>query len=380
MKLNIPPECQTIEYKSNIDVETLKKEIAAISNSIHNSEASNNKCSIYLFITDKGETIPDYSIKNEDYDKLVELENWMKTEDIKYSIHEEGDSNKYLVIDFFAKLGAIIILNEDKIYTRICSTTTLTDIHTARALYTSKDIVLPLKTSTKYNIINFQELENQVLEFLHINLTIDWMFSHQLVDDTKSKYLTSYGLWLSDLSNRKIIINNNEYTGSVFKLYQIFVDTIQPWLNKEPIVDKIHSTRNRNKNIVSATVLREIFFNAIVHSTICNEHYCIIEYDNNKITFKNSHIYNKRVMNAFHSNQVPPTVPNNQIWFDAIRNLKLVEGSNYGMNEIKKEALEKSYMVAIKYDSSQFELNVITGEEDKTSLRKKKGKYIIWEK
>ncbi len=380
MKLNIPPECQTVEYKSNINIETLKKEIAAMSNSVPNREALNNKCSIYLFVTDNGETIHNNSIKKEDYDYLAELENWMKTEEIKYSIHEEGDSDKYLVIDFFAKLGTIIILNENEIYARICSTTTLADIHTARALYTSKDIVLPLKTSTKYNIINFQELENQVLNFLHINLTIDWMFSHQLVDDTKSKYLTSYGLWLSDLSNRKIIINNNEYTGSVFKLYQIFIDNIEPWLNKEPIVDKIYSTRNRNKNIVSATVLREIFFNAVAHSTICNEHYCIIEYDNNKITFKNSHIYNKKIMDAFHSNKVPPTVPNNQIWFDAIRNLKLVEGSNYGLNEIKKEAFENSYMVAIKYDSSQFELNIITGEEEKASLRKKKGKYIIWEK
>lgn len=380
MKQNIQAECQTIEYKSNINVQKLKKEIAAMSNSIPNREVLSNKCSIYLYITDKGETITNNSIKKEDYDKLAELEDWMKTEEIKYSIHEEGDSDKYLVIDFFAKLGAIIILNENEIYARSCSSTIPADIHIARAIYTSKDIVLPLKTSTKYNIINFQELENQVLKFLRINLTIDWMFSHQLVDDTKSKYLTSYGLWLSDLSNRKIIINNNEYTGSVFKLYQIFIDNIEPWLNKEPIVDKIHSTRNRNKTIVSATVLREIFFNAIVHSTIYNEHYCIIEYDNNKITFKNSHIYNKKIMDAFHSNKVPPTVPNNQIWFNAIRNVKLVEGSNYGLNEIKKDAFNNSYMVAIKYDSSQFELNIITGEEDKASLRKKKGKYIIWEK
>ncbi len=133
-----------------------------------------------------------------------------------------------------------------------------------------------------------------------------------------------------------------------------------------------------NKELVSDTVMREIFFNAIAHSAIYNNLYCLIEYDEEKITFTNTHIYNKKILHAFNSNNIPHTEPNNQIWFNAIRNARLVEGSNFGLHEIHDDAIKKGYMVAISYNSTKFELSIITAENAKQKYRASR-RYIIWE-
>ena len=71
MKLNIQ-ETNTIEFKQSINVPTLKKEIAAISNSIPNEEATIINCAIYLFVNDKGETL-NKPLEDKDLIQLNEL-------------------------------------------------------------------------------------------------------------------------------------------------------------------------------------------------------------------------------------------------------------------------------------------------------------------
>ncbi len=377
MKLNYQ-ESNTVEFKRTIDVDSLKREISAMSNSVSNEDAKHVTCKIFLFVDDEGNTLENFSISKSDLKKIEELKAWLHSMDIENEFTNDNENN-FLLVEFKPKSNYVIIINDNEIYHRVGTCTRKVDIHGAKAIYTSKEIELPLRTNHKYNSIHFKDLESQLIKHYQTNLTIDWMYSHQLINDKNSKYLTTYGLWLGDNSTRKIIINDIEYQGSVFKLYDDFQNAIKPWLALEPIVDKKYSTRVPNKHSVSKIVLREIFFNAIAHSAIYIDHYCIISFDDEKITFKNTHIYNKKVLKAFNSNIIPPTAPSNQIWFDAIRNVKLVEGSNYGFKEIRKDAMEKGYMIAIKYDSDIFELNLITAESSKEIYRKK-GKYTIWEK
>lgn len=352
-----------VEFKQEVNVEKIKKEIAAISNAMNKDDVGK----IFIFVDDEGNYNVDAKPTKEDDQALITICNW----GIAFGLMiEQKWMNGYFILSF-EFTSAIIKLDDQGIYFRSGSSSVPANQQMMETITQKKfnNIVSFVGDRKEYT---FKSLERKMAE-ARAKFDGDFMESFSI---KKGDKITNIGAKLSDQDRTNILINDKVVNKPLIELFEYFENEVKAWFAATPLVTS--SQRKRNSDSVSWEILRELFWNAVAHGNLISDPLAEIEFTEGKITFKNVSINKSDLVKRLESSDNLSHIPPQRPWFDLLRACYLVEGRNIGLKKIRTEAHNQNkYMVRIWFEGPKFVIDIVTGLDEKSE----KGKYKkIWGK